>query len=64
MYMKKMTVVMVAGCLLSGVVFLTGNSVFGQDAAGADANADKDKAPKAGDHFILRLLHAGTCHPT
>ncbi|HCE45474.1 MAG TPA: hypothetical protein DET40_18190 [Lentisphaeria bacterium] len=44
--MKKMTVVMVAGCLLSGVVFLTGNSVSGQDEKPADANADKGKAPK------------------
>ncbi len=46
--MRKMTAVLMSGCILSGALFLTASSVLGQAENKPDAKADKDQigAPK------------------
>lgn len=47
--MKKMTVVLVSGCLLSGAMFLTGGSVLGQEDKDQIAAPQNPAADKAAD---------------
>ncbi|HCE43909.1 MAG TPA: hypothetical protein DET40_10210 [Lentisphaeria bacterium] len=42
--MKKLTAMIITGCLLSGTAFFTSNPVSGQAVKEPDANAKKDKA--------------------